>query len=185
MHDPIKRLTPEQALEVVMRLSDKGGRIREAVLTEARKVLSEIDVDATADDVFFALASIDVHECWDRAGGSRDGYTSSDEAAAELIQREELQPFFSQVGRYHELGMIKEEAVCCMGVMLGLYRYEHESKSEFREWSVDIPVACAGNLLTQWRKRGRDPASAAAMHDFIEDRCPNWAGHFLRTGGRN
>lgn len=31
----IRKLTPEQALEVLRRLSDKGGAIRDAVLAEA------------------------------------------------------------------------------------------------------------------------------------------------------
>jgi hypothetical protein len=184
MHDLIKKLTPEQALEVVMRSSDKGGAIRDAVLAEARNVLSEIDMDKTADDVFFVLDAIDVHDCWDRAGSSRDGYTSPDEAAVELIE-EELQPFFDQVERYHELGMSKEGVTYCMGVILGIYRYEHESKSEFRQWSVDIPIECAGDLLTQWRERRQDSASTTAMDEFIGDRCPNWARYFLQTGGRS
>ena len=110
MYDAIKKLTPEQALEVVMRLSDKGGAIREAVVAESRNVLSEVDLDEIAEDVFVVLDSIDVQDCWDRAGGSRDGYTSPEEAAVELIE-EELQPFFDQAERYHELGMTEEEAI--------------------------------------------------------------------------
>jgi hypothetical protein len=50
MHDVIDKLTPEQALEVVVRLSDKGGGIRDAVLAEARAVLSEVDLDKVAED---------------------------------------------------------------------------------------------------------------------------------------
>jgi hypothetical protein len=180
MHDVIKKLTPEQALEVVMRLSDKGGAMRDAVLAEARSVLSEIDLDDIADEVFFVLDSVDVEDCWDRAGSSRDGYTSPDEAAAELID-EQLQPFFDQAVSYYELGMTEQEATYCRGVILGIYRYEHESKSEFREWAVDIPIECAGALLTEWRKRGRDANSAAAMDEFIRDRCPNWVRYLLRT----
>ena|SRR6516164_1381310 len=132
MCDLIRKLTPEQALEVLMRLTDKGGAIRDAVLAEAGNLLSEIDLDEIADEVFLVLDSIDVQHCWDRAGSSRDGYTSPDEAAAELID-EQLQPFFDQAGRYHELGMTEEEATYCSGVILGVYRYEHESKSEFRQ----------------------------------------------------
>ena len=183
MYDAIKKLTPEQALEVVLRLSDKGGEIRDAVAVEARSVLREIDLDEIANDVFFVLDSIDVQDCWDRAGKSHDGYTSPDEAAVELIE-EQLQPFFDQAGRYHELGMTEEEAIYCRGVILGIYRYEHESKSEFREWAADIAIECAGALLTEWRERGQDPTFAAAMDEFIRDRCPNWADSLLRTGER-
>jgi hypothetical protein len=36
MQDVIKKLSAEQALEVLKRLSGKGGKIQEAVLAEAR-----------------------------------------------------------------------------------------------------------------------------------------------------
>jgi len=101
--DVIKKLSAEQAPEVVKRLSGTGRKIQEAVLAEARNVLSEIDLDETADEVFFVLDSIDVQDCWDRAGSSRNGYTSPDEAAVEIME-ESIQPFFDQTRRYHKLG---------------------------------------------------------------------------------
>ena len=174
MGDVISKLTAEQALKIVVRLGRKGGDIREAVLTEAMNVLTEIDLEETAGKVIAVLDSIDVQDCWDRSGGSRDGYTSPDEAAAEIIE-EELQPFFDQVERYHEMGMPEQEATYCMGVIFGIYRYDRESKSEFREWSEDIPGECAGLLLDDWRKRNREKASIDAMHEFIRERCPEWA----------
>ncbi|MGH9427985.1 MAG: hypothetical protein ACRD2L_17005, partial [Terriglobia bacterium] len=79
MNDMIEKLTAEQALKVLTRLSEKEGEIGEAVFTEAMKVLSEINLDGTADSVFFVLDSIDVQDCWDRSGSSLNGYTSPDE----------------------------------------------------------------------------------------------------------
>ena len=176
----IEKLTPEQALEVVMRLSNKGSAIRDAVAAEAMNVLSELDLDKIADSVYFDLNSIDVQACWDRAGSSRDGYTSPDEAAFELIE-ERLQPFVDQVRRYRELGMTDEEGMYCRGVILGIYRFEHETESEFLECAADMPLECAGALLTTWRKRGRDTASTATMDGFIRDHCPNWVRQLLGT----
>jgi len=66
----------------------------------------------------------------------------------------------------------------------GINRYDHESKSEFREWSLDIPIEYAGNLLTRWRERNQNSVFNAVMDAFIRDRCPNWARYLLRTGGR-
>jgi hypothetical protein len=174
MGDVIGKLTSEQALKIIERLCRKGGEIREAVVAEAMNLLVEISLDGTADDVFDALDSIDVQDCWDRAGGSRDGYTSPDEAAVDLVE-EELQPFFDQVERYHELGMPEQEAAYCKGVILGIYRYEQESKSEFKEWAQDIPDECAGYLLETWRERNPEQAGIDAMHTFIRERCPKWA----------
>ena len=148
-----------------------------------KAVLVEIDLDSIADDVYFALDSIDVQDCWGRAGGSRDGYNSPDQAAADLID-EELQPFFDQARRYHAMEMPAEEAAYRRGVILGIYRYEQEAKSEFRELAVDIPIDCAGALLDEWRKRGQDSVTTAAMDAFIRKRCPNWASDLIRTGRR-
>jgi hypothetical protein len=178
MDDVIKKLTAEQALEVVKRLYEKGGTIRKAVLAEARNLLTAVDVDETAEEVFFILDSIDVQDCWDRSGKTRYGYTEPGEAAVELVE-EELQPFYDQAARYQELGMVEQETTYSMGVILGIYRYEHESKSEFREWAEDVPIECAGDLLDKWRERNQGTASAQAMNEFIQSRCPKWAKFLL------
>jgi hypothetical protein len=117
MDEVIKKLTAEQALEVVKRLSEKGRKIREAVLAEAKNLLMAVDADETAEEVFFVLDSIDVQDCWDRSGKSRYGYTEPSEAAVELVE-EELQPFYDQAIRYRELGMAEQETTYCMGVIL-------------------------------------------------------------------
>ena len=115
----IKKLTAEQALEVVKQLSEKGGKIRDAALAEARDLLIAVDLDETADEVFCVLDSIDVEDCWERSGESRYGYTEPSEAAVELVE-EELQPFYDQAKRYRELGMAEQETTYCMGVILGI-----------------------------------------------------------------
>ena len=73
MSDVIGKLTSEQALEVVERLCRKGGDIRDAVVAEAMTLLAEFSLDEIADEVFDALDLVDIQDCWDRAGGSREG----------------------------------------------------------------------------------------------------------------
>ena len=175
----LSRLTGEQALEVVRRLAGTPGAVAEAVLAEAKKVLAAVDIDEIADEVFWLLDSIDVQDCWDRSGASRGGYTSPDEAATELIE-EELQPFFDQADRYHDLQMAEQERDYCMGVVLGTYRYEQESKSEFKDWCEDMPLECAGCLLDTWRERVLDASFPAVMDEFVGQRCPRWAEYLIR-----
>ena len=104
----IEKLTPQQALEILKRLSQNEGKIGEAVRAEARTLLQAVDLDETADEVFFVLDSIDVEDCWDRSGSSRYGYTEPSEAAVELVE-EELQPFYDQAARYCELNMPEQD----------------------------------------------------------------------------
>jgi hypothetical protein len=81
------------------------------------------------------------------------------------------------------MGMPEQEAAYCKGVLLGLYRYDRESKSEFSEWSVDIPAECGSRLLDQWRKRNRGKEEISAMNEFLQTRCPGWAVHLKDKKG--
>lgn len=174
MKNLLSQLTGEQAIDVLQRLAVKKGAVAEAVLVEAKHVLAAVDVEEVANEVFGQLDGIPVQNCWDRAGSHQDGYTDPDEAAEQLIE-EELQPFVAQIERYHAMGMAKQDLETCMGVVLGIYRYEKESDSEFKDWCVDMPAECAGCLLDEWRKRNRAASATTAMDAFIRQRCPNWA----------
>jgi hypothetical protein len=178
MSDVIGKLTSEQALQIVERLTRKGGDIRDAIIAEAMKVLTEFSLDEVAEAVFDALDLNDVQDCLDEADSSRNGDTSPREAALDMIELD-LQPFVDQVECYHELGMPEQEATYCMAIILGAYRFEHESKSAFKKLAADIPAACAGNLMEEWRRRNPEQAGIAAMHAFIRERCPKWA-HWLK-----
>jgi hypothetical protein len=174
MSDVIGKLTSEQALEIVERLCRKGGDIRDAVVAEAMNLLTEFTLEETADEVFDTLDLIDVQDCFDQADSAHEGDLSPREAALDIIE-EELQPFFEQAERYHELGMGEQEATYCMAVILGIYRFAHESKSEFNKFAADIPADSAGNLLEDWRTRNPAQGSIDAMCAFIRERCPKWA----------
>jgi hypothetical protein len=174
MNDVTGKITSEQALIIVERLCRKGGDIRDVIVAEAISLLSEFSLDGTADEVFDALDLMDIQDCWDQAGAPRDGYASPEEAVVDIIE-EELQPFFDQVERYHELGMIEQEATYCMAVLLGIYRFESESEAEIKQLAEDHPAECAVGLLDEWRTRNPDKAGIATMEAFIHERCPKWA----------
>ena len=179
MKDIISNLTPEQALEIVHRLANKAGKTGEIIRQEAKRILEAVDIDEVAEEVFFGLDMIDVQDCWDRSVGGRDGYISPDEAASELIE-EEIDPFFDQAKKYHDLEMFAEEKSYCMGVLLGVYRFDHESKSEFRDWAEDISLECACILVDQWRKRNDISNAMQEMNDFIRRSCPKWQKYMIK-----
>lgn len=87
-HDLLSNLTGEQALDVLQRLAGGKGAIAEAILTEAKCVLTAVDVEDVADEVFMQLDGIVVEDCWDRAGRHQGGYTSPEEAAMDEFIRQ-------------------------------------------------------------------------------------------------
>ena len=173
MKNILSNISPEQAHCILERLWDKGGDIQKTIQIEAEQILVDVDADDVAQDVFFALDCIDVHELWDRSGANRDGYISSEEMAMDMIE-DELSQFCDQIDNYHKLEMYEEEKIYCMGVLKGLYIFEKDSKSEFKDWATDIPGECFTSIIDNWRGQVTKKAHLKEMDNFITEICPNW-----------
>ncbi len=100
-------------------------------------------------------------------------------AATVVAKAAHLKPFFDQVRRYHKLRMFPQAQTYCMGVLQGIYRFDQESKSEFKDWAVDVPIECFGYLLEEWRKDCQNSDATTKMDEFIRSSCPNWAKYVL------
>lgn len=94
--------------------------------------------------------------------------------AVEMME-EELEPYNKEVVKYLELGMAKEAKLYCMGVLKGIYQYEQESKSEFKDWAADVAGECFGYLLEEWKKRINNKDDLIEMDKFLEKECSKWA----------
>ncbi len=91
------------------------------------------------------------------------------------MMEEALDPYNQQVTKYLELGMIKEAKFYCMGVLKGIYQYAQESKSEFKDWAIDIPEECFGYLLEEWKKGTKGKDELNEMNKFLEKECSDWS----------
>jgi len=137
-------------------------------------LLSEVDQEGVAREVYLLLDSIDVQDCWDRAGKHRQGYVHEDEVAYELIQ-EVLRPFDDQIAQYRQSEMYLQEMRYTQGVVAGLYRYHKESGSEFKDWCMDLPESFAEDIMQSWHKRNaQNPEALQAMAAYLEERCSEW-----------
>lgn len=174
LKDILANITSDQAVHILKVLWEKRSDVREIIVNEAERLLGPVDPDEIAEDVFFALESIDVHELWDRSGSHSDGYTSPEDMAMEMVE-EELDSFSDKIVKYHNLGLHEEEKLYCMGVLKGLYRFEKEAKSEFRNWASDVAGECFDFVHKAWQKQKGNERFAGEMGEFIKVTCPKWA----------
>ena len=73
------------------------------------------------------------------------------------------------------MGMTNEAKLYCMGILKGIYRYEHESKSQFKDWATDIPGEYFGHLLLEWKKSVGNNDDVNEIREFVEKECSIWA----------
>lgn len=175
----LNKISPEKALKILKRLSEKDQNITQRIEKEAEELSEAVDLEEICGNVYSVLDGIDVEELWDRSGPCRDGYSSPEDMAVEMME-EELEPYNKEVMEYLELGMANAAKFYCMGVLKGIYKYAQESKSEFKNWAVDIPEECFGYLLEEWKKKTKNRNNVKEMSIFIEKEFKNWAEWALK-----
>jgi hypothetical protein len=63
--------------------------------------------------------------------------------------------------------------------LLGFYEFEHQSKTQFKDWAVDSPLAFAEEVLTVWREGVVEAQEWQEVQVFIAEELPRWARTLL------
>lgn len=172
--DIFTKISSSEALEILKQIAKTDKKLKKKIVELAEDLFRNVDVETVCDDVFDALDVIDVHELWDRAGSKRDGYTSPEDMAVEMFE-EVLEPFLQELYRLFDLKMHQEAKLYSMGILKGIYQYEQDSGSEFKDWATDVPGESFGYVLNEWGKRNINNKQKKEMKDFISNECPKWS----------
>jgi hypothetical protein len=138
------------------------------------------DVEEIAEEVRAELEGLQAEEVWDRAGQTRHGYVEDGEVADEMIQRV-VNPHLEDLARYQGLGMSQEAMYLCMGLLQGLYEFEHQSESEFKDWATDLSIGYAEIALEKWREGKPKPSAIKEMQNFIQENLQHWNFTLMRV----
>ena len=172
-HEIINQLSPDDALAVLKTLARDDESLAARIAEVATAHLSEVDPEDVAFELYHELDSLEVEEIWDRAGPSRHGYVSPGEAADEAVD-EILKPYLGELEKYQVLGMKAEANRTCMGLLLGLYRFEDQSASSFKEWAPDTAGIFADAVVDAWKAGSPSRADVKALKAFIEEELSGW-----------
>jgi hypothetical protein len=172
-NDIFNKISPSEALEILKQIAKTDKKLKKKIVELAEELFRNVDVEAVCDEVFDALDGIDVHELWDRAGPKTDGYTSPEDMALEMFE-ESLEPFLQELYRLFDLKMHQEAKLYCMGILKGIYQYEEDSGSEFKDWTTDVPGESFGYILEEWKKRCTNNKEKKEMKNFLSKECHNW-----------
>ena len=179
----LARLSVEQSRAVLHALA-QDPNLAPLILQAARTQLeaqlphSPDEAETMAEDVLVTLEQLAVEEVWDRAGRKRTGYVATSEAADKMIG-EALRPFLDDLARCNALGLADEALYLCLGILSGLYRFEFESDSKFKEWATDLPGAYCRVVLEEWKKGSPPRTASRKLRGLITDNLPRWATNLL------
>ena len=172
-NDIFEKISPNEALEILRQIIRTDKDMKKKVIKLAEDLFRDVDVEITCEDVFYALDGVDVHDLWDGSGPKTDGYTSPESMSVQMFE-EALEPFVQKMKRLLNLKMHQEAKLYCMGILKGIYQYENDSESEFKNWVSDVPVESFGYILSEWGKNSNNKRKKE-MKDFIKKEFPAWS----------
>ncbi|MCF6314110.1 MAG: hypothetical protein L3J39_16805 [Verrucomicrobiales bacterium] len=167
-------LNPSILRAVLEKLCQDDMEVRAKAALIVDELLNAVDFQQIAEDVFYCLHDIEVDDLWSRSGATRYGYTSPEEMAVQMLE-EELQPYQDEIAKLMRLKQGAAAAEYCKGVLLGIYRYEKGAKSEFKDWSEDLPRECFQFQLKTWRGLESESGRHVQMAAFLEKNCNDWS----------
>jgi hypothetical protein len=176
----LESLTGDDALAILKVLGARDRRLALEIEAIAKERFSSVEMDAIAADVMMGLESLVVEDVWDRSGSKRDGYVDPGEAAWEMFE-ETLQPIRDEVGKYQRLSMLQEADLVCQGILKGIYDFERECSSEYKECAADAPVEYFGRVLDDWKKLFGQRPPIDRMTEFLKTHCPEWAESAVKS----
>ena len=178
MNDPleiIEHLAPADALSILKKLARGDAALAARIAEMALADLEDTDPEGIAIQLYDELDALEVEEVWDRAGETRNGYVETDEVAYEMI-KEVMSPFLDELRWYQKMRLNDKANQLCMGLLLGLYRFEHESTSEFKDWSPDAPIAFAEAVVDAWQEGSPTREDVRSVKTFSEEELGWWSG---------
>jgi len=152
--DLIISLDYQSALKVLDALCDDPATAKR-IRKMAMEILKGVNEEEIINDVYSALNAIDVHDLWRDSGKTYHGYNDPTDVAWDMLETA-VWPYVQEVEKYHDLAMVKEEAVYCFAIVKGLFKYANEGGNEFQDWVPDGPETLADNIFEEWAERNPD-----------------------------
>jgi hypothetical protein len=177
-HEILDHLTPDDALAVLQALARDDPQIAARAAEIALQRVSGVDYENVAYDLDTALNMLAVEEVWDRAGPNRSGYVDTTEAADQMFE-DVMTPYLDELKRLVALNMTLQANEMCKGLLLGLYLFDHESNSEFKDWAPDSASIFAQWVIDAWKAGATSPQDVQRIKAFIEEHLGGLGAAYL------
>lgn len=172
-------ISSKYAYEFLTRLANEDANISERIKELALEYLVEVDLDDIAENVFYDLNHLQVEDVWDNSGGTRHGYVDPNELASEMFE-EAIEPYVEEMRKCLTLLRYEEAALHCQGILKGIYKFEKEATTEFKDWATDDPHTYFIQVFDEWKKGNKNPEQLEEIQTFLKTNIHKWYTDIMR-----
>ncbi len=175
----LEKIKDKDALSILKRLIKDDPTIKEKVEKIFLEQLQEFDYEDIASSVQFDLEFLDVHDLWNRSGSTQYGYVEPCDEAVTMVE-EIIEQYMGDLKRYLSMQLLERATQYCIGIIVGLYKFDKETKTEFRDWAEDVADCVVDDVFSLWKNTCHDPQLEKQMKKLLKKECPEWSDSFWR-----
>ena len=164
----LQSLNSDEASQVLKTLLDDNPELIKKAYDIAIKAVGDVDADTIMDEVYYELNALDVDDLYSHSGRTRHGYVDIHDKAWEMFE-EALSPFIGEMVNKQRRGLPAAAKTYCIGIIKGLWKYEEESNSDFKDWVPDAAGDYVSTVLEDWKKGKPSDEDVAEVKSIVED----------------
>lgn len=168
----VKKINADDAFTILKILAAENKNIGKRIEQIAKEYLSKVDIEDVAYQVYHNLDSLNIGEVDARSGTTGYGYIEPENTACEIFE-EALKPFLENLKKYQKLSMDGSAKNYCKGIIEGIYRFEKESKSNYKGLLGDTIWEYLGWVLDSWKKHCRKVKDKKEIEEFVNEYTPD------------
>jgi hypothetical protein len=169
----LESISAVDGLVILKKLAREDTALLKRIENTAIEIFREVMIEDVADEVFCDLDSLEVEEIWDSSGATRDGYVDPVDKAWEMFENA-IEPYLEELKKCQGLKLSKEAKKHCLGILKGIYKFEKESGSEYKDWAADVPDGIFENVFNEWKKHCTDQNDIEEVKNFIKKNFLDW-----------
>jgi hypothetical protein len=85
-----------------------------------------------------------------------------------VIGEEALQPFIDEMKKNQQRALPAVAKAYCIGIIKGLWAYEEESCSDFKDWVTDAPGEYVDTVVEEWKKGNPNDKDIAEVMSIVK-----------------
>jgi hypothetical protein len=147
----LQSLNAEEKAQVLKTLLDDNPELMKKAYDIAVKIVSDVDAETIMHEVYCELNSLDVYELYDHSGKTRYGYVDIHDLAWEMFEGA-LSPLIDEMKSNQQRALPAAAKFYCTGIIKGLWKFEEESNSDFKDWVTDAAGDYISTVLAEWKK---------------------------------
>jgi len=169
MKEFIQSLNADEVSRVLRELLNKSLALLTKAYDITKMVAGDVDADGIAGDIFCELDALDLDDLSGRAGRTQYGYKEPHEAAWEIFE-EVLNPYIYEMKKNQQRALPAIAKIYCIGIIKGLWEYEAESSSNFKDWVTDAPGEYVDTVVEEWKKGNPGDNDIAEVMSVVKGR---------------